>query len=170
MESKYFFSPPFFRSVFSVHPFRSPGYALSLLAESTTGALHCAEAVSKPGVPPEDIARQATYALLEEIKRGGCVDRSHQILVLLMMVLGSEDIGRCRMGEPSPRTYVFPSYIRGCVADAIRFLRIQFLRDVREVFGVSFKIAKADATHPDSTDLIFSCLGTGYVNANRTLA
>ncbi|KAL5489816.1 hypothetical protein ACEPAI_4648 [Sanghuangporus weigelae] len=130
---------------------KSPGYALSLLAESTTGALHCAEAVSKPGVPPEDIARQATYALLEEIKRGGCVDRSHQTLVLLMMVLGSEDIGRCRMGEPSPRT-------------------IQFLRDVREFFGVSFKIAKADSTNPESTDLIFSCLGIGYVNVNRTLA
>ncbi|KAL5532656.1 hypothetical protein ACEPAF_4430 [Sanghuangporus sanghuang] len=130
---------------------KSPGYALSLLAESTTGALHCSEAVSKPGVPPEDIARQATYALLEEIKRGGCVDRSHQILVLLMMVLGSEDIGRCRMGEPSPRT-------------------IQFLRDAREFFGVSFKIAKAESTNPDSTDLIFSCLGIGYVNANRTLA
>ncbi|KAL5529705.1 hypothetical protein ACEPAG_5690 [Sanghuangporus baumii] len=130
---------------------KSPGYALSLLAESTTGALHCAEAVSKPGVPPEDIARQATYTLLEEIKRGGCVDRSHQILVLLMMVLGSEDIGRCRMGEPSPRT-------------------IQFLRDVREFFGVSFKIAKADSTNPESSDLIFSCLGIGYVNANRSLA
>lgn len=66
--------------------------------------MHCAEAISKPGVPPEDIALLASRALLAEIKRGGCVDRQHQSLVLLMMVLGSEDVGRCRMGEPTVRT------------------------------------------------------------------
>ena len=47
---------------------------------------------------------------------------------------------------------------------------IQFLRDVREVFGTSFKIVKADSSDPESNDLIFSCLGTGYVNTNRSLA
>ncbi|KAI5121665.1 hypothetical protein M0805_002741 [Coniferiporia weirii] len=128
---------------------KSPGYALSLLAESTTGALHCAEAVSTPGSAPEDTALLASRALLAEVKRGGCVDRSHQILVLLMMVLGSEDIGRCRMGEPSART-------------------IQFLRDVRDFFGTSFKIS-TDSSDPSSTDLIFSCLGVGYINVNRSL-
>ena len=40
----------------------------------------------------------------------------------------------------------------------------------REVFGVSFKIAKAEPSDVESTDLIFSCLGIGYVNVNRTLA
>ena len=83
---------------------RSPGYALSLLAESTTGAMHSAEAISKPGVPPEDVALLASRSLLAEICRGGAVDRQHQTLVLLMMVLGSEDVGRCRMGEPTART------------------------------------------------------------------
>ncbi|KAH8116860.1 18S rRNA biogenesis protein [Phellopilus nigrolimitatus] len=130
---------------------KSPGYALSLLAESTTGALHCAEAVSTPGGAPEDTALLASRALLAEIKRGGSVDRSHQVLVLLMMVLGSEDIGRCRMGEPSPRT-------------------IQFLRDARDFFGTSFKISPADPSDPSSTELIFSCFGTGYINTNRSVA
>lgn len=83
---------------------RSPGYALSLLAESTTGAIHCVEAISQPGVAPEDIGLKATRALLSEINRGGCVDRRHQTLVLLMMVLGSEDVGRCVMGEPTAKT------------------------------------------------------------------
>ena len=87
------------------HPNRSPGYALTLLAESTTGALHCSEAISKPGVTPEDIALQSTYSLLTEIERGGCIDRLHQPLVLLYMVLGSEDVGRCVMSEPTARTY-----------------------------------------------------------------
>ena len=91
---------------------RSPGYALSLLAESTTSAIHCAEAISQPGIAPEDIGLQASRSLLAEIRRGGCVDSKHQILVLLMMVLGSEDVGRCQMGEPTPRTYV-PSRLWG---------------------------------------------------------
>lgn len=85
---------------------RSPGYALTLLAESTTSVIHCAEAVAKPGGTPEDVALLASRALLSEIRRGGCIDRKHQSLVLLMMVLGNEDVGRCRMGEASPRTSV----------------------------------------------------------------
>ncbi|KAG6874237.1 hypothetical protein C0995_003783 [Termitomyces sp. Mi166 len=127
----------------------SPGYALSLLAESTTSAIHCAEAISKPGVAPEDIGLEAARALMAEVNLGGCVDRKHQILVLLMMLLGSEDVGRCRMSEPTPRT------------------RIQFLRDVKQFFGTSFKIVPAES---GSNQLLYSCYGTGYVNANRALA
>ncbi|KAI0034015.1 18S rRNA biogenesis protein [Vararia minispora EC-137] len=130
---------------------KSPGYALSLLAESTTSALHCAEAVSRPGVAPEDVALEASRLLLSEIQRGGCVDRKHQPLILLLMVLGSEDVGRCRMSSPTERT-------------------VQFLRDVRDAFGTSFKITPADKTNSSSTDLLYSCYGTGYINANRTIA
>jgi len=130
---------------------KSPGYALTLLAESTTGALHCSEAVSKPGATPEDTALQSTYALLTEIERGGCIDRLHQPLVLLYMVLGSEDVGRCVMSEPTPRT-------------------IQFLRDIKEFFGISFKIAPHQGSEANLPELLFACYGTGYVNANRSLA
>lgn len=129
---------------------KSPGYALSLVAESTTTAMHCSEAVSKPGETPEDVALDAAHALLVEIRRGGCVDRKHQSLVLLMMVLGSEDVGRCRMGEPSPRT-------------------VQFLRDVRDFFGTTFKVVPADLDGVPDSHLIFSCYGTGYINVNRTI-
>ncbi|KAF8623462.1 hypothetical protein AX15_006246 [Amanita polypyramis BW_CC] len=130
---------------------KSPGYALSILAESTTGAIHCAEATSQPGVPPEDIALQATRALLTELQKGGCVDRKHQTFALLLMVLGSEDVGRCRMGEPTPLT-------------------IQFLRDVKVFFGTSFKIVPAEPEDADCPQLLYSCYGTGYMNANRTIA
>ena len=53
---------------------------------------------------PEDVGVKAARELLVEIQRGGCVDRKHQWLVLLFMALGSEDVGRVRMGELSPRT------------------------------------------------------------------
>lgn len=156
-----------------MHLERSPGYALTLLSESTTSALHCSEAVSQPGVAPEDVALQATRTLLREIRSGGCVDQSHQILVLLFMVLGSEDVGRVRMGEPTERTYVVAihlSFLSFRVADGLRFSSIQFLRDVRDVFNTSFKIIPADPSDSTSTQLLYSCYGTGYVNTNRSLA
>ncbi|KAG7092539.1 hypothetical protein E1B28_008889 [Marasmius oreades] len=127
---------------------KSPGYALSLVAESTTSALYSAESISQPGVAPEDIALQGTRALLDEIQKGGCVDQKHQSLVLIMMVLGSEDVGRCRMSVPTARS-------------------IQLLRDIQDFFGTSFKIVPVDAS---DSQLMYSCYGTGYVNANRTLA
>ncbi|THH12519.1 hypothetical protein EW146_g7617 [Bondarzewia mesenterica] len=130
---------------------KSPGYALTLLAESTTSAIHCSEAISQPGIAPEDIALEASRSLLIEIRRGGCVDRKHQVLILLLMVLGSEDVGRCRMGEPTERT-------------------IQFLRDVKDVFATSFKISPVEPSDAFSSELIYSCYGTGYVNTNRSLA
>lgn len=137
----------------------SPGYALSLVAESTTTALHCSESVSVAGGTPEDVALAAARALLTEIKRGGCVDRHHQILVLLFMVLGSEDVGRVRLGELSPRT-------------------IQFLRDVRDFFGTSFKIVPAEqsssstpSSSPEGTqELLLSCYGVGFINVNRNVS
>ncbi|KAG8217735.1 18S rRNA biogenesis protein [Butyriboletus roseoflavus] len=130
---------------------KSPGYALTLLAESTTSAIHCAEAVANPGGTPEDVALLASRALLSEIRRGGCIDRKHQSLVLLMMVLGSEDVGRCRMGEASPRT-------------------IQLLRNIKAFFGTSFKIVSAKPSDPSCTESFYSCYGIGHVNINRTLA
>uniref|UniRef100_A0A0W0FLD2 18S rRNA biogenesis protein n=1 Tax=Moniliophthora roreri TaxID=221103 RepID=A0A0W0FLD2_MONRR len=130
---------------------KSPGYALSLVVESTTSALYCSEGISEAGVAPEDIALQATRSLLDEVQKGGCVDQKHQSLVLIMMVLGSEDVGRCRMSLPTPRS-------------------VQLLRDIKDFFGTSFKIVPADSSAGDSQQLIYSCYGTGYVNANRTLA
>ncbi|KZS87468.1 18S rRNA biogenesis protein [Sistotremastrum niveocremeum HHB9708] len=138
---------------------KSPGYALSLVAESTTGALHCSESVSEPGGSPEDTALRASRALLSEITRGGCIDRHCQSLVMLYMTLGSEDVGRCKMGELSPTA-------------------VQTLRDIRDFFGTTFKIVPD--TEPPSIDdegseltgpqLLLSCYGTGFINVNRSIA
>ncbi|KAJ9102837.1 hypothetical protein QFC19_004565 [Naganishia cerealis] len=106
---------------------KSPGYGLTLLSLSNTSALHSAETISVPtpsstsGGPsgfdassatavgstprfqtPEELATHAARLLLDSIARGGCVDEAHQWLVLLMMVLGPEDVGRCRMGALTP--------------------------------------------------------------------
>ena len=104
---------------------KSPGYTLSLVATSTTGAIHCAEALSQPGgaatSTPEDVAQLAARALLAEIATRGCIDRSHQAMVLLLMALGPEDVSKVRLG-------------------ALTSNAVQMLRDIDVVLGVRFKI------------------------------
>lgn len=74
---------------------RSPGYGITLVAETTSGRLLAAEAAAalerggggaggeaaapaEEEVVPEDVGRRAAYLLLEEVQRGGVVDSSHQ--------------------------------------------------------------------------------------------
>lgn len=55
--------------------FRSPGYGITLVAETTNGVFYTAEAVSEPSgsekefKTPEDVAKNAVYDLYEEIYR-----------------------------------------------------------------------------------------------------
>ena len=125
---------------------KSPGYGLTLVAQSSTSALHAAEALSPSALTPEDIALHAARLLLEEIASGGCVDRNHQWLILLLMVLGKEDVGKCLMGPLTAHS-------------------IQFLRDLATFFGVHFKM-----TPKNSGEVIMSCVGIGYSNVNKTMA
>ncbi|RUP43445.1 RNA 3'-terminal phosphate cyclase/enolpyruvate transferase [Jimgerdemannia flammicorona] len=123
---------------------KSPGFSLSLVAESTTGVLLSAERAAEKGETPEDLSRVAAKMLLAEVRRGGCVDSANQWLNLLFMVLGPEDVSKVRVGKLTPFT-------------------IQYLRDLKDFFGVAFKI-KPDAT---SQTIMMACLGIGYSNANK---
>lgn len=99
---------------------KSPGYGITLISQSTTSVLHSSECLSVPAassstttnaaVPsravqtPEEIALHAARLLLEDIATGGCVDSKHQWLVLLLMVLGKEDVSKCLMGDLTAHT------------------------------------------------------------------
>lgn len=153
---------------------KSPGYGLALVAQSTTDALHAAEAVSAvPGKSdgvtqtPEDIGLHAARLLLDSLSHGGCVDRSQQSLVLLLMVLGKEDVGRVLLGDLSAHA-------------------VQFLRDCLLFFGVKFKITpfrdengeeiggarrEGDGEQSAGTGpVVASCVGVGYSNVNKAMA
>jgi len=129
----------------------SAGYSLALVAESTTGVLLSVErtAVTRPGgigELPEDVGREGSLLLLEEIRRGGVVDSTHQCLILQLMVMGPEDVSKVRFGQLSTAS-------------------IALLRLLRDAFGVTFKI-KEDKT--DGTVLL-SCLGVGFKNMSRKI-
>lgn len=91
------------------------------MSSSTTEALHCAEIVSSPGRTPEEVGLEASYSLLTEIATKGCIPRSHQSFLLLLMALGPQDVGHARLGALTPQS-------------------ILTLRDLRDFLGVTFKI------------------------------
>ena len=134
---------------------KSPGYGMCLVAETTSGALLAADTFSsveggtRPDLP-EEIGKNCSHILLEEIFRGGCVDTRNQSLVLLLMAMASEGVSRVLMGDLTDYT-------------------IEFLRHLKDFFGVMFKVE----TRPDSTgdiqrQLVYlSCSGMGYWSVGR---
>ncbi|GAA6016668.1 hypothetical protein JCM10207_000142 [Rhodosporidiobolus poonsookiae] len=171
---------------------KSPGYAITLVASSTSHVLHSAEASSCPPPSssssvnpterftppvPEDLGEQVARLLLTEIQRGGCVDRGWEWLVATMLVLGGEDVGRVMLGGP------FDAFF------------IEHIRDLKAFFGTTFKIkpvAARAAAAPEGEDgdvemadgaltvgakagtgagpqemFVFSCVGTGFTNTAK---
>ena len=120
------------------------GFGLTLVAESTADALLCAEVDARPGELPEQVGERGAKLLLEEIARRGVCDTSVQPLVLLFMLLCDEEVSRVRFGRLSPYAQ-------------------QMLRDLRRIFGVTFKIEE-DATNDT---VVLTCLGLGYSNLAR---
>lgn len=83
----------------------SPGFGISLVAETTEGVCYGAELISNmvqngedPTVP-EDLGKAAAHKLLEEIYRGGCVDSSFQWITALFMALSAKDVSKFLTGN-----------------------------------------------------------------------
>ncbi|KAG0139667.1 hypothetical protein CROQUDRAFT_666157 [Cronartium quercuum f. sp. fusiforme G11] len=146
---------------------KSPGYALSLLSTSTTTALHSAEAMSYPASTPEDVAVLACRRLLQQLRRGGCVDEGFEWLVVLFLLLSNQtDVGRVKIGGPMSEGMVV------------------WFRDLKDVFGVQFKIKQVPQTwgleeqdeESDSKETklvlsdeyIVSVVGLGWINTAKS--
>jgi len=131
------------------------GFGLCLVAESTVeGVLYSADVVSPSsgGVTPEDIGKQAAYQLLEAISQGGCVTRVGASTVLTLMAMGSEDVGRLRLGR-----------------EVLAVEDVLVLgRDLKK-FGAS-SWGLRDVDEDDSGDVIVTVKGTGVGNVGRKIA
>jgi RNA 3'-terminal phosphate cyclase-like protein len=125
----------------------SAGYSLCLFAESTSGVILTAERTSSPGELPEDVGQEGAYLLLDEIKRGGAVDSSHQSLMLQLMIMGPEDVCKVRFG------------------DTITDQATEILRIIHSAFGLTFKIKEDEQTRT----VLLSCLGLGLKNVARKI-
>lgn len=138
----------------------NPGMMMVVSSESTTGVTLTAECCmshhnqqqedqdndkaptnTRGTELPEDLGKRGAYMLLEEIRRGGCIDTSSQSLAFLWMALTPEDVSRIRVGTLSQYS-------------------IETLRLIKQAFDVEFKVT------PDmeTKTVLLSCLGTGYRN------
>ncbi|RYP23310.1 hypothetical protein DL765_001219 [Monosporascus sp. GIB2] len=129
------------------------GFGLSLVAESSAvGVLYSADVVapSEGGVVPEDIGKQCAYQLLETISRGGCVSRAAAGTVLTLMAMGSEDVGRLRIGRDVIGTEE----------------TIGLARDLKAFGASTWGLRDAE----DEGDIVISVKGIGIGNVGRKVA
>lgn len=130
------------------------GFGLSLVAESSAaGVLYSADAVVPPsgGVVPEDIGKRCACQLLESIAQGGCASQVSASVVLILMAMGSEDVGRLRIGREVMGT-------QDCV---------RLARDLKTFGASSWGLRDVD---DDTGDIIISVKGTGVGNVGRKMA
>ena len=99
-----------------IHLIRSPGYGLTLAAETKTGSIISAESCSIPraneGDPttitiPEELAKEAVFKLLDQIYQAGVVDSFGQSLVFHYMALNQADVSKVITGPLNSYSLVF---------------------------------------------------------------
>lgn len=130
------------------------GFGLSLVAESSTHCLFSADVASPAagGVTPEDLGKQCAYQLLEKISRGGCVEETALETMLLLMAMGSEDVGRVCLGRD----------VLGS-EDAV-----QLGRDVKVFTGVAWGLRSKG--EEEEGEVVVSVVGRGVGNVGRKVA
>lgn len=101
---------------------------------------------------PEDLGVAASQRLLYEIYLGGVTDSSCQALAILNMALGPKDVSKIVTGPLTEYS-------------------IGFLRNLREFFGVTFKIEHFDSDEEHegtgSKKVLLTCVGIGYSNISK---
>jgi len=138
---------------------KSPGFGLTLSAETNTGVILSAEVCSNPsgsGSPtvPEELGVLGAKMLLEEIFRGGCADSASQSLVALFMSMGPTDVSKFLVGPLSPYT-------------------VQFLRHTKDFLDLMFKLETKRAEEDEEnlcigTDkVLLTCVGIGFSNLSK---
>ncbi|XP_066148587.1 probable RNA 3'-terminal phosphate cyclase-like protein [Euwallacea fornicatus] len=137
---------------------KSPGFGVHLYAETTQGVIYSSEQVSnnisqgeEPSIP-ENIGMAAAQRLLYEIYLGGVTDSSSQVLAILNMALGPKDVSKIIIGPLTEYS-------------------IGFLRNLREFFGVTFKLEHYNSDEEresvGSDKVMLTCVGIGYSNINK---
>ncbi|KZZ94706.1 RNA-3'-phosphate cyclase family protein [Moelleriella libera RCEF 2490] len=130
------------------------GFGLSLVAESNSvGVIYSADVVVPPsgGTVPEDVGKRCAYQLLEAIAQGGCVSQVSASVMLILMAMGSEDVGRLRIAREVLAT-----------EDTI-----SLAKDLKTFGASSWGLRDVG---DETNDIIISVKGTGVGNVGRKIA
>ncbi|KAK9248601.1 RNA 3'-terminal phosphate cyclase/enolpyruvate transferase [Lipomyces tetrasporus] len=138
---------------------KSPGFGVSLVAETRSGWCYTAESIGGPGETPEDVGERAARALLEEIAFGGMVCRCQVKSLIVLMVVGKEDIGKVLVGK-------------GVIDEGF----VRLLRDIKTMWGTEVRIKEQEALDEEDEqadgpeEYVVSIKGVGFVNSTKKAA
>ncbi|KAK7204309.1 RNA 3'-terminal phosphate cyclase/enolpyruvate transferase [Myxozyma melibiosi] len=142
---------------------KSPGFGVSLVAETRSGWCYCSEAVGSAGEAPEDVGERAARALLEEVANGGMVSRCQAKTLVVLMVLGKEDVGRVLLGK-------------GVIDEGF----VRLLRDIKTMWGTEARLKEFEGNDFDededdeerekAEEYVLSIKGVGFVNSSKKIA
>ncbi|XP_014234900.1 RNA 3'-terminal phosphate cyclase-like protein [Trichogramma pretiosum] len=134
---------------------KSPGFGITLTAETINGIFYSGEAVSPIRDPnadpcfPEDIGKEAANKLFDEIYRNGTVDSPFQSMTALFMAFSGRDVSKVVVGPFTPAM-------------------IQFLRDLKVFTGVTFRLANVTDDEGNQLQQVhMTCSGIGFSNMSR---
>lgn len=125
----------------------SPGFGITIVAETRSGWPVGTQAVAEAGSVPEELGAQAGRQLLAELSMRGAVGRLELPLILVMMALGKEDVGRLLIGKQ--------------MMDANT---VQLLREIKSFFGTQAIVRE------DPEGLMLTIKGSGFVSASKKIA
>ncbi|KAG8037871.1 hypothetical protein G9C98_006082 [Cotesia typhae] len=130
----------------------SPGFAITINAETTTGVILTAQACSsKEKNDPEDIGKEAALKLLDELYRNGCVDSVFQSMAIIFMALNRRDVSKMIVGPLTQSA-------------------IQTLRDLKDFFSVVLKLDyHKDEDGNNLEQVVLLCMGIEYCNLSKRL-
>lgn len=130
------------------------GFGLSLVAESNAGTFYFADVASLPegGQRPEDMGTQCAYQLLESVSKGGCAPLEVAPTAIILMAMGSEDMGRIQIGKEVLGNEKI----------------IQLARDL-DAFGASGWGVRNPQEGSGSEELTVSIMGRGIGNVGRKI-
>lgn len=143
---------------------KSPGFGISLTAETTEKTFYVGESVSNPPDKtkqeyslPEDVARQAVNNLLNDIYRGGTINSNSQGLIATLMTFTNRDLSKVIFGPLTPYTIQLFNHIH-------QFTGLKFKLDVDEK---EEKQSGGKKLQKGSKKIIAACVGIGYSNLSK---
>ncbi|KAI5960911.1 hypothetical protein KGF57_001843 [Candida theae] len=131
---------------------KSPGFGLTLVAESKRGWRIVVENVGQARTLPEDLGELTAFQLMTEITQSGAIGRYQLTMCLVFMVIGKEDIGRVKIHKSE-------------MDDGL----IHALRDVKSVFGSEAYLTQDDDEEEDDF-MTLSMKGSGFTNVSKKIA
>ncbi|CAH1772483.1 unnamed protein product [Owenia fusiformis] len=150
---------------------KSPGFGMTLVAETTDGVYYTAEGASNPKhtgdqpsepTVPEELGRDTAIALLDEIYRGGCVDSASQSIACLFMALGQQDVSKIQVGPLSQYTIHFLRHLK-------TFLQVVFKIDNDTNANRDLDNEDEDVLRTGGDKVLLTCVGVGYTNLGKVI-